>query len=402
MRSRIIVGLCMAFAHAQPILAVEKDASSPSGLSGNDRTILSAISGIAVENHAKFAHGSCRFRHQNGTTATSDDARAGRLDQPAEGTGSYVFQGDRGKYEHVYPFDVLAANTTWAGASHSASRLAYYRMATNGKAMIQEGVTADRDGKTPIYARGIYAGRGFYDSGMIFPMLLGSPVDIRGDFIGSIRMMLAGSTQLKLVRLDPNAVREGRPLVQIIIARDEEQWEDWIDLERGGISVYNKTTNYLKSWTEEFQDDIRLVPGHGWLPYTLTSRYSEKGVTNRIIIEQAEFDQPLPPGAFKLSLSEPALLSDPITNANYPKPQRVWDLDNLPSVNPNGPKATPRPMPKADAGPPAAVLQPMPGELTPPRYPLTTIALVGAAVACGGAIFGWMRRNGGRKPVASR
>ncbi len=402
MRSRIIVVLCVALAHAQPILAVEKDSTSQS-LSGNDRAILGAIMGIAVENDAKFPHGLCRFRHQDGYTATLDDARAGRLDRLAEGTGSYLFEGNHGKYERVFPFNVLVANTTWVDANHLSSRLACCRVATNGKATIEENISAGRDGKTPVYGRGIYAGRNSFDSSLVFPIMLGCPVESRGDFIGGIRMMLAGSTQLKLVRLDPNAVREGRSLVQVIIARDKNLWEDWIDLERGGIAVYHKSTNYSGSWTEVFQDDIRLVPGHGWLPYTHTSRFSDQGRTWRTIVEQAEFDKPLPPGAFKLTLSEPDFLPDPITGVAYPKPQKVWDLDNLPSVGPSRPMATPRPKSKAEAGRPAAILPPMLGELTAPRYPMTTIFLVGAGVvAFGGAIVGRMRRGGDRGSVPSR
>ena len=201
---------------------------------------------------------------------------------------------------------------------------------TNGKATIREEMTAGIDGALSTTFRGVVPDRAQFDMHVVFPIHLGRPSAVRGDFTSGIRQLLDGSPHLKLLRLDPKATREGRSLVQMILTRNNTRYESWIDMERGGIVVYQRTTSPTKRQTEEFQDDIRLVPGHGWLPFVWTSYSQNEGRTHRILVEQAEFDRPLAATAFQITLSEPFRLSDPTTDLPYPKAQRTWDLDNLP------------------------------------------------------------------------
>ncbi|MDE2507717.1 MAG: hypothetical protein KGM43_10935, partial [Planctomycetota bacterium] len=139
--------------------------------------------------------------------------------------------------------------------------------------------------------------------------------------------------------------------------------------------------------TDEFLDDIRLVEGHGFLPYSAGWR-SQGGGTRRMVITAADFARKPKLNEFRLEFPEPISIANTAENLDY-SPRKVWDLHSLPR---RGSKdAAPMgPMPNASSGgTPPPILE---GEREAPRPPYFLIGGIVCAIAIG--VYAWRRHRG--------
>ena len=329
----------------------------------NDQAALSSISGVIQENYARFPHGSVRFRFQDGFAANSTEARAGRFTKFAEADGLLIFDQGHTRFQIIFPADVMTRETTWISGNQSSSMLASFRYITNNEVTLREVISANRDG-SPRTGSTIESGVSTACSLFEFPLTLGSPHGKHRGMAAYLPLILEGNPAIRLTSLDLNATREGAKLVRVNFAFTGSQHDCWADLERGGVAVYDRLAQN-GSFMEEFCEDVRQVPGHGWLPF-LWTRYGGGGRTKRIIVDQADFDHPPTTKDFTLSFSRPEFFFDPRTNQQYQGYHKDWNLDHLPPLVKDS-----APPPQANKAP-RPPLPDLPGEMDKPTYPLTT------------------------------
>jgi hypothetical protein len=87
-----------------------------------------------------------------------------------------------------------------------------------------------------------------------------------------------------------------------------------------------------------FQDDLRSIPGLGWLPHRWVERQQEGGRTKRVVIREAKFEKP-PSSTFSLDFQEAFRLMDQSRDLSYPARDR-WSLLDLPGANTAGTKVS--------------------------------------------------------------
>ena len=332
----------------------------------NDQAVLRSISGVIQENYARFPYGSVRFRSQDGFAANSAQARAGRFTRSAEAEGVLIFDQGHTRFQTIFPTDVMARETTWLSSSQKSSWLSSFRYVTNNEVTLREDISVDHDG-SPTFGRGFQPDVSTALSSFEFPLTLGVPQGKHRGMPGNLLSVLEQNPVVRLAGLDLNATREGTKLVRANFAFTGSQHDCWADLERGGVAVYERLAQNGNVF-EEFCEDIRQVPGHGWLPFLYT-RYDDEGRTKRVIVDQADFDHPPTEKDFTLSFSRPEVLFDPRTEQRYEGKHKDWNLDHLPPVVKDG--APPRRITKISQ----PRLPSLPGEIEGPSYPFTTSVL---------------------------
>jgi len=341
----------------------------------NDQAALRSINGVIQQNYARFPHGSVRFRFQDGFAADSTEARAGRFTKFAEADGLLVFDQGHTRFQIIFPTDVMAREMTWLSGNQSSSRLSSFRYLSNNEVTLLEVISANRDG-SPLTGSTIESGVSSACSRFDFPLTLGIPQGKHRGIVGFLQATLERNPVVRLIGLDLNATREGTKLVRVNYAFTGSQQDFWADLERGGAVVYERLAQN-GSVFEEFCEDIRQVPGHGWLPF-LWTQYDGSGRTKRIIVEQADFDHPPTTKDFTLSFSRPEFFFDPRTNQQYQGLYKDWNLDHLPPLVKS---STPPTQATKTPGPP---LPDLPGEIEKPTYPLTisVLAILSVVALC--------------------
>lgn len=361
-----MIGRCLLILIVSLVVVLGSPVLSRGDDRENDQTALRSISGVIQENYARFPHGSVRFRFQDGFAPDSAQARAGHFTKSAEADGLLVFDQGHTRFQIIFPIDAMTKETTWPSSSQSSSWLSSFRYVTNNEVTLLETISAGRDG-SPVFGRGFLAGVDLANSHFEFPLTLGAPQGKHGGISGNLLAVLEQNPIIRVTSLDLNATREGNKLVRVNFSFLDSQQDCWADLERGGVAVYDRLAQNGLVF-EEFCEDIRQVPGHGWLPF-LWTRHASDGRTNRIIVDQADFDHPPTAKDFTLSLSRPAVLFDPRTERQYEGKHKDWNLDHLPPVVTDG--APPRRITKISQPP----LPELPGEIDRPSYPLTTSVL---------------------------
>lgn len=369
----------------------------------DETAVLTAIADLAEANFFKFPYGSLHLRHLDGFASNSRDARFGNLDRLAIGDCNYRFSANgRAFYERRYPADVLRSATVWTSATSSNSRLFAMQGVTNGDLSLIEKLFTQKVGSFIDGAPACEVGAAGFYSLVDVPMRLGFPEALRGDVSKLLRTAIKQPDEFRTKSKDLKAVYEGNVQAHFVFASAEAEEELWVDLEKGATLNYGRSAHRLGSVVEVFNDKIEFIAGHGWLPHVRTV-YINKSRVQRIVLDRFDFDTPLGPDAFTLTLSAPKQIVHPVTHALSPR-STTYNMDRLPSSFTQGKSLTQT----ASSIPPA-----LPGEVRPlvktPRMQPTrpqgelevpsspqwllwgTVAL--GLIALGGALLYWTRRR---------
>ncbi len=363
-------------------------ATASQGRATSDVDVLRAVADAHDENRAKFPFGSIESRFLDGYAANVDEAASGKITDLHEAQCSYLFDGVYGLHVQKFSTASMTATTTWSSPGSSAGRLNSFRHLTNGKLTLVESITSMPDGEGEYTGSVINPGTASFYRGAVFPLSLGHPDANRMDMSYWIRAALAHSNGASLDSVDSEAVSDGKKVVRITIKLEKGKVSYWADLERGAIPIRTHVYDDDKVIYGEINGAIKHVAGHGWLPFEQTAVFAGTRV-RRIIIDRASFDKPPSRSVFKLELAYPRSMGNLGANVAYINPQKIWDLDHLPS----SPSEGVTPLVKRTTS--SQHIAALPGEREPrPRY--FTIGSIALAVLVG-AFFAIRRvwRRGG-------
>jgi hypothetical protein len=281
-----------------------------------------------MSNCNTFPYGMVAFRYCQGAATSAEAAREGTLDRQATAEGLYIFDKDRARFERLFTEKDLRKNAKAVGNDVMAS-LFSFRMVTNGENTLSETVT----GLTATHR--LTPGAVEFDKSFQFPLPLGRPNAAGWDNIGkNFLEMIQQKSTCKLSRVEDDAKLEGVSVLKLLMKCGSGTAEYWVDLESGSIprKILLRVDPESPSISETFYflDDLRLVPGHGWLPFKETQWNRQTGFATQIKIVEADFDKPPTPSKFVFEFPKPTRVIDEARGLRYP-PQTKWDLSKLPS-----------------------------------------------------------------------
>lgn len=337
-----------------------------------DLKTLNALGARYQENWSKFDKGRIWFKFTDAYAKNADDAAKGVVTNDYKAEGFYAFQGKNALYLQVFSNEAMLATSVKISETptetQTSTRLSSERALTDGKATLKDHLSGDPGGKVS-YGTIIMPGTEEFYQGIDVPLELAFPDKARDDPSRSARLIQDGSTQLSLETIQNDATLDGVKVVRIETKGTGGKRVMWVDPERGAIPIHVHDDMPDGSTYDLHYGDIRMVPGHGWLPYERTT-FVAGGRTFRSVVTKVDFGN-VPSETFRLEYPEPTSMVDLARNLTY-KPQKVWDLSRLPAANSKN--AAPL---GASVGTPDPV---MPEESEPPRFPYTFIALGLAAV----------------------
>jgi hypothetical protein len=350
-------------------------------------TLLRAVWNAYESNRAGFTFGSASFRYSDGFASDVDRARRGRLDRSLEGTGRYTFAGKQGYYGLEFGIEALEAGAHRVTNTRIALRVTSVKTITDGSSTLRATISptldvSDRESVTVD----LLPGASDFAQRVVFPMSLGVPAEFRSDTVAEgLRQTVEGVAGYRLLEADENATYEGRPALKLVIEEPGPiNSTYWIDPDRGAIprrAVIESAG--AKSRCEIYLDDIRQVPGNGWLPFSRTVWFSNDGVTRRLLVDSADFRVRPDQSSFRLEFGRPVVVHDMVRMKTYPS-ETAWDLSRLPSSRAVGATSAPR------AGSPPA--EPLPGEReNPPFWPW--LALAGSGVIVAVMVFAYIHNR---------
>jgi hypothetical protein len=328
---------------------------------GNAETIRALALGYN-ENRSKFNHGKIQYRLIQGDFTTEAEIRSPLYIGRYTAKCVYVFLKNDARIEQIFPTESMAAATTALSSTRASSSLLSFRYLTNGKLTFHYLIGYDHASSALSGGTSIVAGPDqFYT--FDFPMAIGYPDSVRNDFGSDVRSVITGEAKPTSFSVKENPDVDRVRTVEVTLVMKYGQRTYWLDLDRGVVPTRIHDKMDTGSTTETYFDDIRLVPGHGWLPFTRTVVLGPK-LVRKVVIDQVDFDSEPIPEEFRLELAEARSVFNQADGRGYPA-RKTWDLNRL---------STYASKPSPSSGATAPVLA---GELEqPPWYPFWIIGIV--------------------------
>lgn len=350
-------------------------------------TVLKAIAGGFDENRAKFTRGTLRFDYIVGQAGDATTAHRGNLRDPSVAQGSYAFVNEGGSRKYAYRRefheDDYAAKTTVISETQSSSPLDAFRAVTDGRRTLFDQVTWLPDQGLQHKAE-IHPGEEMFFTHAEVPYEVGFPEDYRTDLAHDIRLALSAGGDRVIESFDLDVEDLGRRgLVRFRLKLPNGSATYLVDPERGWSLLHKRSEANGGVVVEYLYDDLRQVPGAGWLPFKKTSWLG--GLVHQIVIREANCERPPGPEEFRLEFPKPRRMVDAAAKLVYREPQKVWDLFDLPSPGAQGVQ------PLRVAEPPsggASHPSPLPGEREPTPWFLSIPGISILALLAAGLI-GW-------------
>ena len=301
---------------------------------GRDLALLQAVADAFDENLAKFPFGTAEFEFSDGFATSVEAAARAELKDGRWRRGNIVSMTKHTSSSKGVLARGLFATSSWSSPEQGSSRLDSERMMTNGKVTFTERIGCSPDGKQYIYGHIITPGTADFFRMADFPLQLGWPEESRDDLAHSIRMVLSGSAGTGVGTIQQDAKLDGVKVVQISLSFPNGMVQYSVDLERGAIPLHRHGIVTGGFTYDVAYGNIRLVKGHGWLPFEKTT-FDKTGRTKRLVITSADFDT-RPRQSFQLETEQARSIANVAAGVSY-SPRKRWDLDNLPSAS--GPAA---------------------------------------------------------------
>ena len=189
---------------------------------------------------------------------------------------------------------------------------------------------------------------------------------------------------------DPDAKLDGRRVTKVVLRAVAGRRTFWVDPERGSVPLRVEDTFDGDPSRRDtlLHEDLRLLEGAGWLPFTRLLVDSSGGLVERIELTDVELGRP-GPAAFQLDFPSDTPLMDMARQLRY-QPRRVWNLHHLPSEHSKDSE-------KAEAAGVSTAPE-MPGEVERPSLPWRPIFLLLGSVCLAAALWRtrpkWFSRRG--------
>ncbi len=346
---------------------------------------LKAIRGMYDDNRNKFEAGVFEFEVTEFSNTELEDAKEGRINDAFSTKGYYSYDEKNAIFSLIYPDDMIKATSKKVGSNRVATRFNNFRALTNHELSLIEILGLSPNGEMARSAQ-IHGGAQNFYQGVNFPMDLGFPEEYRNDLSRPFQAIIEGRAIIKLLKIDNDTVVNGIN-VSTISTSFRDVKETWmVDFSRACIPILRKFETSEGRFNLQMLDDIRFLPGRGWLPHKFITWRSSR--TGRIVQITSVSLGPVASNRFQLEFPEPIGIKNQLSKVAY-APRKTWDLRKLPSLN------------LPDARPyvtmPAADEPVLPGEIassSPPYIVLVIVAFGTMALAYG--LLRWTTRHSGK------
>lgn len=346
---------------------------------------LTAIRGMYDDNRNKFEAGVFEFEVINFADTDLDDAKRGTFGKSFSTTGFYAYDEKNAIYSLIYPDDMIRATSKNIDGNSVASPFHSFRGLTTHEISLVELIAPSPKGEMVRSAHIRGGGEVFYQR-VNFPIDLGFPEECKHDLSRPFQAIVEGRAHIKLLKIDNDSVVDGIK-VSTISTSFLDVKETWmVNFSRACIPILRKFEPSNGSFNLHILDDIRFLPGRGWLPHKFLSWRSSR--SGRVVQITSASLGPVASNRFQLEYPEPIRMNNELSKVSY-APQKIWDLRKLPSRN--SPDA--RPYNTTLAGDEPV----MPGEIassSPPYIMLAVVAFGTMAFAYG--LLRWMTRYSGK------
>lgn len=304
---------------------------------GLDRARIQALHDAFVSNGASIPFGHIEFRFVTGTSRTAARARRVEFDTQYEARGAYVFAGEKARYEILYNDADKAATTQVIGPERRVMLESFRITADEHNTLYDD---SEQQSRTALLS----PGKARFHRDFQFPLSLGQPEPQRIENLGwYLRAALNNDPKVRISQVE-DAEYEARPVTRVVFELEDETITYWVDTQRGAVPLrildqYREPGESHVSIENEFVfDDIRKIPGRGWLPFVQTSWFQRGGNAKRIELRETDFSRESTTADFDLHFPKPTALIDAARKIRYDK-QTTWNLSNLPSsVSPRAQK----------------------------------------------------------------
>jgi hypothetical protein len=340
-----------------------------------------------ASNQSSFPFGQISFVYIRGIAKGDVSARSGDFGSSYTASCLYNYNGTTARYERIFRDEDMRAANKKVG-NEITSIIDTFRMATNGECTLYDSIAIAEK----VKSRGtkLSPGARDFDRDFQFPLSLGRP--LVGGFYNlgkSLQGALQGEPGRRIKTVEAHFKYEGRDVVRVVLTTTTGEVEYYVDTERGAVPLKivdreSASDRLAAQQVIHYLDDLRLIPGHGWLPFKQSWWYSVDGRGYQIVLGEANFESPPGESAFALDFPKAISLVDAAKGIRYP-PNRTWNVLRLPRTDSSGVEKVEYSSIPDDAVPK------LPGEM-PARsgYSLLILGAAAAALAVGTMI--WRRR----------
>lgn len=350
----------------------------------DERAVVTAAHDAFVSNRASFDCGEIEFTYIQGNAKNEQAARDGGFEPSYSATGRFVFAGGLARYERIFSEEDIKRTSTRIGNDRVVV-LESFRAATNGAWSIYD---------TPHEPSGVInlsAGTREFDRDFKFPLSLGRVDAVSVENLAQVLMDgLRGTNHTQVYQVVLGVDYEHAKTLKLSLTLMNGSGDYWIDMARGAVplKIVDRVapTKTMRGYHSAYYfDDLRHIPGHGWLPFRESWWHDLTSQGGRIEITRASFGARPKRGSFGLEFPKAIPLYSEAQGMRF-APRKVWDVSDLPSDHSLGAEKV------QYASLPASDVPKLPGEREPQSSSMLIILGVVALVLSAGLLV-WARRN---------
>ena len=322
----------------------------------DDQADLNAVDAICMAyqaNRASITRATIRARYSVGDAPDLAAARDGRWTDRSDADCLFALDGDRARFDKLFPIEDLRAKRARTGPFSYTSRLSWLRMVTDGRVTLADRqiVSAVEGGPLRRQVRIDPGTSPFYGAAQL-PLHLGRKED-RPYFGRLPEMLRSGATDLRLKEVTLGSRLDGREVAEIAVGGKTSTKRFWVDLRRGAIPILTRSEmNGGRIVEFDRYEDLRQLANGAWFPFRRIIFSTIGNTATEWTIQEADFDEAPDPDLFRLKLPKAEPVVDSAAMRSYP-PSDMWDLAHLPAANargvetlrPRGPSVEPPEMP---------------------------------------------------------
>ncbi len=297
---------------------------------GSDHEVLQALAQGYTANREGVERCRASFVYREGRAPDLETARQGKLSDPAEAKGAYLFDGSRKKYERLFDREQTISHTSTEGEHPGTCEFVSVQLLTDGTTTLSY---------TPFYnthtrafdthARIMDADNGC-DLSFGFTLDLGTKAQNANGFADQLdRAWNHGPRGAKAVRLKRDVPYDGRKVHLATFEFDGGEVSYWVDYQRGCVPLrILYRTAKEGDYNDEYHEQMSLVGGKLWFPARRVN-YNLPGRRVRILeVDKIQINTPIADADFQLSFVEPVGVYNVVTRDSY-KNVRSFPLSAL-------------------------------------------------------------------------
>ncbi len=298
---------------------------SESVLANKDLTSeLNAIKIVFDENRNNFPHANFKFSYIIFSRTSIDQSEHAQFNDMLTADASFDYNDREAKYSRQFSASTLKATVKTIDSNQSSARAFNLRLLSNRRSTLEDlQVPIDKDN----LAGSVEITEGFsaFTRMIEFPLDLGFSEEQRGDLSVEFDHAINMRGGAQIISID----QQSSGFLKVVLKQEDFTKTYFVDLEKGAIPrrVEFRRTDYTP--TIVLLDDLRLIHGKGWLPFSMTTIVGNGG--KHLHIKSVDFTQKGHEN-FRLKFSAPVSVVDNIKRVGYAK-HTIWDLDNLPPLS---------------------------------------------------------------------